>query len=152
MRIPANDAAATAPLCEIDGVSHEFRLPSGQRLKVLDDVSLAVKPNEVVALLGPSGCGKSTILRILAGLIRPTRGTVRWRGAPLDGLAPGVGIVFQSFALFPWMTVEENVRTVLQAARLAVSVGVMSLLVVAWNRTVWHACYTLAETRFSLDK
>src|SRR5690242_11355902 len=109
---------SAAPLCEMEGVTHFFQLPSGQRLEVLEDVSLSVNPNEVVALLGPSGCGKSTMLRILAGLIRPTRGQVRYRGAPLDGLAPGVAIVFQSFALFPWMTVAENVRAVLTAAHL----------------------------------
>jgi NitT/TauT family transport system ATP-binding protein len=67
-------------------------------------------------LLGPSGCGKSTILRILAGLITPTRGEVRSHGQALAGLAPGVAIVFQGFALFPWMTVQENVRAVLEAA------------------------------------
>jgi NitT/TauT family transport system ATP-binding protein len=119
MATPATELSANAPLCELEGVSQVFVLPSGQRLEVLDDVSLAIRPNEVVALLGPSGCGKSTILRILAGLIRPTRGTVRYRGRPLEGLAPGVAIVFQSFALFPWMTVAENVRAVLEAAGLA---------------------------------
>ncbi|BDG04129.1 ABC transporter ATP-binding protein [Anaeromyxobacter oryzae] len=120
MANPASAPAAipVSPLCEMQGVSHWFQLPSGQRLEVLEDVSLAVNPGEVVALLGPSGCGKSTILRILAGLITPTRGQVRYRGAALDGLAPGVAIVFQSFALFPWMSVAENVRAVLTAARL----------------------------------
>jgi len=111
-------AAAAAPLFELVGVSHSFVLPSGQRLEVLHDVSVAVRPDEVVALLGPSGCGKSTILRILAGLVAPSSGEVRWHGAPLRGLAPGVAIVFQGFALFPWMTVHENVRAVLRAARL----------------------------------
>ena len=71
-----------------------------------------IRPNEVVALLGPSGCGKSTILRILAGLIAPTAGEVLYHGAPLAGLNPGVAFVFQSFALFPWMTVAENVEAV----------------------------------------
>ncbi len=118
MAAPAPVQALAAPLCEMEGVTHYFVLPSGQKLEVLENVSLAVRPNEVVALLGPSGCGKSTILRILAGLIRPTCGQVRYRGEPLDGLAPGVAIVFQSFALFPWMTVQENVRAVLEAARL----------------------------------
>lgn len=118
MAAPATELSTASPLCEMEAVSHVFVLPSGQRLEVLDEVSLAVRPNEVVALLGPSGCGKSTILRILAGLIRPTRGTVRYRGQALDGLAPGVAIVFQSFALFPWMTVAENVRAVLEAAGL----------------------------------
>jgi len=114
----ATPASPAAPLCELVGVSHTFVLPSGQRLEVLRDVSVAVRPNEVVALLGPSGCGKSTILRILAGLITPTSGEVRAHGAPLRGLTPGVAIVFQGFALFPWMTVQENVRAVLRAARL----------------------------------
>ena len=114
---PSGDPAAE-PICELEGVTHAFVLPSGQRLEVLRDVSVAVRRGEVVALLGPSGCGKSTILRILAGLIRPTSGQVRCRGAPLRGLAPGVAIVFQGFALFPWMTVAGNVRAVLTAAGL----------------------------------
>jgi len=111
--------SAETPLCALEHVSKVFVLPSGQKLEVLEDVSLQIRPNEVVALLGPSGCGKSTILRILAGLIRPTRGAVRWHGEPLDDLAPGVAIVFQSFALFPWMTVAENVQSVLRAVRLS---------------------------------
>jgi NitT/TauT family transport system ATP-binding protein len=106
------------PLYELIGVSHTFVLPSGHKLEVLRDVSVAVRPNEVVALLGPSGCGKSTILRILAGLIQPSSGEVRCHGAPLSGLAPGIAIVFQGFALFPWMTVQQNVRAVLQAAAM----------------------------------
>ena len=86
---------------------------------MLEDINLAVRPNEVIALLGPSGCGKSTILRILAGLIRPTRGEVYYHGDRLTGLNPGVAIVFQSFALYPWMTVQENIQTVLRAEGVA---------------------------------
>ena len=108
----------TADLCEIKGVCHDFAQPSGQPLRVLENINLAIHPNEVVALLGPSGCGKSTILRILAGLIRPTCGEVLYHGGILTGLNPGVAIVFQSFALYPWMTVAENVEAVLRAARL----------------------------------
>src|SRR5262249_13257061 len=100
-------------------VTHEFMLPNGQPLRVLEDVTLAVGSNEIVALLGPSGCGKSTVLRILAGLIRPTQGDVLDHHEPLRGLNPGVAVVFQSFALYPWMTVTENIQTVLIAARLA---------------------------------
>jgi NitT/TauT family transport system ATP-binding protein len=107
---------ATTALCEARGVSHEFPLPDGRPLRVLDDINLAVRPNEIIALLGPSGCGKSTILRILAGLIKPTRGEVYYHGQLLTGLNPGVAIVFQSFALYPWMTVTENVQVVLEAA------------------------------------
>src|SRR3974390_2703487 len=96
-------------LCAIRGVWHEFRLPNGKPLRVLEDINLAIRPNEVVALLGPSGCGKSTILRILAGLIRPTQGEVLYHGQLLAGLNLGVAIVFQSFALYPWMTVTQNI-------------------------------------------
>lgn len=86
---------------------------------MLDGVTLAVRPREIMALLGPSGCGKSTVLRILAGLIRPTRGEVLYHGRPLEGLNPGAAIVFQSFALFPWLTVAQNVEVVLRAKGLA---------------------------------
>jgi NitT/TauT family transport system ATP-binding protein len=106
----------TDVLCEARGVSHQFTLPGGKPLRVLEGISLTIRPREIVALLGPSGCGKSTILRILAGLIRPTTGEVFYRGQPLTGLNPGVAIVFQSFALLPWMTVAQNVRSVLRAA------------------------------------
>jgi len=108
----------TEPLCEVKGVFQDFRQPNGQPQRVLEDVSLQILPSEVVALLGPSGCGKSTLLRILAGLIPPTRGQVLYHGQLLTGLNPGVGIVFQSFALYPWMTVTENVEAVLKAAKL----------------------------------
>ena len=102
-------------LCEAEGVGHTFRTPARRPVRVLDGIELQIRPNEVVALLGPSGCGKSTLLRILAGLIRPTEGEVRVHGRPLRGINPGVAIVFQSFALYPWMTAAENVRTVLRA-------------------------------------
>lgn len=108
----------TDVLCEARNISHDFMMPNGSKLRVLEDINVAVKPFEVVALLGPSGCGKSTILRILAGLIKPTEGEVLYRGKVVDGLTPGVGIVFQSFALYPWMSVTENVDIVLQAAGL----------------------------------
>jgi NitT/TauT family transport system ATP-binding protein len=105
-----------APLCALRDVWHDFTLPNGKPLRVLENVTIDVRPQEVIALLGPSGCGKSTILRILAGLIKPTRGEVFYHGEPLRDLNPGVAIVFQSFALYPWMTVCENVRAVLKAA------------------------------------
>jgi NitT/TauT family transport system ATP-binding protein len=114
----ANAGVAQGALCEVRGVWHDFKLPNGTPLRVLENIDLAVKPQEVIALLGPSGCGKSTILRILAGLIRPTRGEVWYHGKPLYGLNPGIAIVFQSFALYPWMTVTENIEAVLKAARL----------------------------------
>jgi NitT/TauT family transport system ATP-binding protein len=73
-------------------------------------VDFAVRKGETVALLGPSGSGKSTLLRILIGLIPPTSGSVLVHGSPLSGIHPGAAVVFQNFALFPWLTVEENVR------------------------------------------
>jgi NitT/TauT family transport system ATP-binding protein len=106
-------------LCELRHVDKEFPKGKGPPLRVLADVSLAIRPDEVVALLGPSGCGKSTILRILAGLTAPTAGEVLYHGAPLAGLNPGIGFVFQSFALYPWMTVTQNVEAVLRAKGLA---------------------------------
>jgi NitT/TauT family transport system ATP-binding protein len=115
---PRVSPAPTTDLCEVRQVTHEFPQPNGKPLRVLQDVSLAVRGNEIVALLGPSGCGKSTVLRILAGLIQPTQGDVLYHAQPLVGLNPGVAIVFQSFALYPWMTVTENIETVLTAAGL----------------------------------
>jgi NitT/TauT family transport system ATP-binding protein len=108
----ANDT----PLCELRHVHHDFPQPNGQPRCVLDDVNLAVRPNEMVALIGPSGCGKSTVLRILAGLIKPTAGDVLVHGNPLAGINPDIAIVFQSFALLPWLTVAENIAVVLRAA------------------------------------
>lgn len=106
-------------LCEARGIKHLFTLPTGQTFKVLEDVQIGVHPNEVVALLGPSGCGKSTILRILAGLIIPTQGEVFVHGKRLQGLNPTVGLVFQSFALYPWLTVLENIEFVVQSQVLS---------------------------------
>jgi NitT/TauT family transport system ATP-binding protein len=105
-------------LCEVRRVDKDFDQGGGAVLRVLQGIDLAVKANEVVALLGPSGCGKSTLLRILAGLTQPTRGEVLDHGAPLRGLNPGIGFVFQSFALFPWMTVSRNVEAMLEARGL----------------------------------
>ncbi len=115
---PAKPALTNDLLCEVRDVTHEFKLPGGSMLRVLQGVDLAVRPREVVALLGPSGCGKSTLLRILAGLIAPAQGQALAHGAPLTGMHPGVAIVFQSFALYPWMTVAGNIRAVLQARGL----------------------------------
>ena len=116
MAIDTKEVSAVAgdqKLIEVKSVSQEFKLPNGKELKVLENVSLCVNKREVVALLGPSGCGKSTMLRILAGLIPPTKGEVFYHDQPLHDLNTGVSIVFQSFALFPWMTVMENIQTAL---------------------------------------
>jgi len=104
------DTAVTTIL-EVDKVSQVFSTGSGEaRSPVLDDVSLRMKTGEIVALLGRSGSGKSTLLRLIAGLTRPTQGTVKIGGAPVDGPAKDVAMVFQSFALFPWLDVLDNVE------------------------------------------
>jgi len=105
----AADDAGAEPLAELRGVSKSFASDGRERL-VLSDVSVAIPSGRVVAVLGPSGCGKSTLLRILAGLIPPSSGEVLCHGRPLRGLHPGAAIVFQSFALYPWLTVADNVR------------------------------------------
>src|ERR1035438_3488664 len=89
-------------------VAKTFPLPAGGVQTVLEEVTFHVAPGEVVAVLGRSGPGKSTLLRILAGLISPSHGTVLANGMPLTGPHPGVAMVFQSFALLPWLTVQEN--------------------------------------------
>ena len=104
----------TDELLSIDGVSKTFDTDGGS-LTVLDDVSLTLHEGEIVALLGRSGSGKSTLLRCIAGLTAPTKGDVRYRGNRLNGANPGVAMVFQSFALLPWLTVQQNVELGLQA-------------------------------------
>lgn len=105
-------------ICELKGIQKSFERGTGKPLRVLEDINLDIRANEVACLIGPSGCGKSTILRIFAGLIEPTKGRTYYHGAEMKGLNPGVAIVFQNFALYPWMTVESNVKTVLQAKGL----------------------------------
>ena len=105
-------------IAEARNVSKTFAEESGGARMALQDVSLAISPNEVVCILGPSGCGKSTLLRILVGLIQPSAGTVFSHGQKLQGIHPGATLVFQNFALFPWLTVEENVRVGLHGRNL----------------------------------
>jgi NitT/TauT family transport system ATP-binding protein len=106
------------PILELRGVQKSFDRGTGVPLRVLEDINLDIRPNEVICLIGPSGCGKSTIMRIFAGLIEPTQGQVRYRGKKQTGLNSNVAIVFQGFALYPWMTVEANVENVLVAKGL----------------------------------
>jgi NitT/TauT family transport system ATP-binding protein len=109
-------------LIEAQGVYKLFDLPSGHgTFTVLEDVSVTVRHGEIVALLGRSGSGKSTLLRILAGLIPPTRGQVTSSGKPVTGPNPDVAIVFQGFALLPWLTVQENVELGLEAIGVSVA-------------------------------
>jgi NitT/TauT family transport system ATP-binding protein len=102
---------SVATLLNVDKVSQVFATGSGESRKpVLDNVSLSLKAGEIVALLGRSGCGKSTLLRIISGLIRATEGVVTISGQPVTGPAEDVAMVFQSFALFPWLNVLDNVE------------------------------------------
>jgi NitT/TauT family transport system ATP-binding protein len=98
-----------------ESVTKTFATPDGQELPVLDGVSFTLAEGEIVALLGKSGSGKSTLLRCVAGLIAPTAGMVAYRGVPLTGANPGVSMVFQTFALLPWLTVQQNVELGLEA-------------------------------------
>jgi NitT/TauT family transport system ATP-binding protein len=105
---------------ELCHVSKSYRTDGGREYKVLDQIDLAVKEGELLALLGQSGSGKSTILRCLTGLLKPTAGRVLCYGKPLDGIInPHASIVFQTFALYPWLTVEQNVAVGLMAKRLS---------------------------------
>lgn len=108
-------APTPEPIIELHHVAKRFRGADGSARAVLEDVDLHLDPGEIVALLGPSGSGKSTLLRIIAGLIPADGGDVRYRGQPLHGTARGIAMVFQSFALFPWLTVQQNVELGLEA-------------------------------------
>jgi NitT/TauT family transport system ATP-binding protein len=116
------DTVATAvgsPLVKVEGLRQIYPKGGASDLLVLDDVSLALRDNEIVALLGRSGCGKSTLLRIIAGLLPATSGSVTIAGQRISGPAGQVAMVFQTFALFPWLTVLENVELGLEAQGLA---------------------------------
>lgn len=122
MDAPAAKVADVAtigdPVLEVRDLKQAFRGPDGQELVVLDGIDLQVARGEIVGLLGRSGCGKSTLLRLIAGLQRPTAGTIRYLGTPVTAPAPGIAMVFQSFALFPWLTVLENAQLGLEALSL----------------------------------
>jgi len=109
------DQISAPPLVTIRNCRQAYHKEASADLVVLDDVDLTLNEGEIVALLGRSGSGKSTLLRIVSGLLKPTAGEVKWRGKDLKGPAEGVSMVFQSFALFPWLTVQENVQLGLEA-------------------------------------
>src|ERR1700744_1756771 len=96
--------SSSVPLVELTGITMQFGEAAGENasesVKVLDDINLTIHEHDVMALLGPSGCGKSTIMRILSGLIQPSSGVGKYKGTPLNGVNPGVAMVFQNFALF----------------------------------------------------
>lgn len=105
-------------LLDVQGIRKTFPKPDGGELVVLDDVNLRVAEGEIVGLLGRSGSGKSTLLRLIAGLSSPAGGRVSYLGHTVEAPPPGIAIVFQSFALFPWLTVLENVEIGLEALGL----------------------------------
>jgi NitT/TauT family transport system ATP-binding protein len=108
----------TAPLLEVHDVRKTFPKSDGGELLVLEGVNVRVSDGEIVGLLGRSGSGKSTLLRLIAGLSEPSGGTLTYLGQPVTGPARGIAMVFQSFAIFPWLTVFENVALGLEARRL----------------------------------
>jgi len=111
----ARPIATAAPLLRAIGISKTYRTPDHLGRLVLEKVDFTLREGEIVAILGKSGAGKSTFLRILAGLVAPSEGRVEYRGQPVSGPLRGVAMVFQSFALFPWLTVLGNVELGLEA-------------------------------------
>jgi len=111
-------AAITQNLLQIKDVRQAFTKNDGKKLLVLEGVNLELHDKEIVALLGKSGSGKSTLLRIIAGLIEPSSGEVVFEGDKVTSLTRGISMVFQTFALFPWLTVLENVELGLEAQGL----------------------------------
>lgn len=109
------DVTSNETIIEARGIEKFYSQPDGHRIQVIAPTDLSIRENEILALLGPSGSGKSTLLRMLTGLAKPSSGAVLWHDVPLDGRQPNVAIVFQSFALFPWLRVIENVEAPLLA-------------------------------------
>jgi len=103
------------PIIEAREIEKNFKRPGGGQVQVIAPTNLSVEPGMIIALLGPSGSGKSTLLRMLSGLATPSAGEVLWHGESLAATTPNAAIVFQSFALFPWLTVLENVEVPLLA-------------------------------------
>jgi NitT/TauT family transport system ATP-binding protein len=120
MSDPKNRVAPVADteILAVKNINHGFNKAHSEQL-ILNDVNLSLQAGEIVGLLGRSGSGKSTLLRIIAGLIEPTSGAVDYLGKPLNGPAKGIAMVFQTFALFPWLTVLQNVEAGLEALGVA---------------------------------
>src|SRR6185369_1709182 len=94
----------------LDGVRKTFTLASGEATEAVAAFSLDIRPGEFLVIVGPSGCGKTTVLNMLAGLERPSAGTITMDGIALDGPGAERGVMFQDYALFPWRTVQGNVE------------------------------------------
>lgn len=104
-----NSNTFSQPAIELSGVTHRFTTPDGRSLTALRDINLTVGRGEFVAVVGPTGCGKSTTLSLITGLARPSSGSVRVMGQPVEGTDPRIGFVFQHDAVFPWRNVVYNV-------------------------------------------
>jgi len=115
----ATPAPPVEAIIRAEKIEKYYAQPSENRIQVISATDLEIVPGEILALLGPSGSGKSTMLRMLTGLSRPSAGQVYWHGKPIADAEINVSIVFQSFALFPWLTVLENVEAPLQARGVA---------------------------------
>ncbi len=110
----------TMALVELNGVTKAYYTDrSGRQARVvLKDVSLHIESGEFVCLIGPSGCGKSVTLNLIAGFERPTLGSLRFKGAEIDGPSPDRGVVFQEYSLLPWLTVKENITYALKSRKV----------------------------------
>jgi NitT/TauT family transport system ATP-binding protein len=109
-------------LVEIKNVSKTYET-DGNKILVLDNINFSLEDNDFVCIVGPSGCGKSTLLRIIVGLERPNSGEVLFKGEVISPDNPKVAMVFQNFALFPWLTVQENIELVLESLKLGKDIG-----------------------------
>ncbi len=107
-------------ILDLKNVSKTFNIKGSTETVILENINLTVKEGEFIAILGPSGSGKSTLLRIISGLIPPSKGTISYLGKDIQGINPGVAMVFQSFALFPWLTVLENVLLGLEKKEMSI--------------------------------
>ncbi len=106
------------PYVKVDSISKVFDTFSGDRIVAIEDISFDIRTGEFIPILGPSGCGKSTLLRIIAGLLKPTGGTVSVGGSPVQGPIKGIGFVFQRPVLFDWYKVLANVLAPVELAGL----------------------------------
>ena len=105
----------TAPRIQFDKVSFDFQTDNGP-LRVVDDVSLDISENEFICIVGPSGCGKTTLMNLLAGFAKPSEGCLTLDGKPIQGPGRDRGVIFQEYGVFPWLTVEQNIRFGLKLA------------------------------------
>jgi NitT/TauT family transport system ATP-binding protein len=117
--VPLAPSGTAEPIIEARRIAKSYQQPDGPEIQVIAPIDLSLEPNTILAVLGPSGSGKSTLLRMLSGLLQPSAGEVLWHGKAVSKCSPNVAIVFQSFALFPWLTVLENVEAPLLARGLA---------------------------------